>query len=490
MKKYSSFLQKRQKDVAASADVTPDGSLTITLNGFTANLTAEQAAKLAGKTGVSAVVPDEILHPVAVPSTEFLGLEGDNGVWNAVGGIGAAGAGTVVGVIDTGIAPENPSFAGEPLSTAAGGEPYLDGNVVTYKKADGGTFKSERVAGQSWNNDDYSTKLIGAKYFSAGAAATGYKFDSDFLSPRDGDGHGSHTAATAAGNNGVDASVEGVDFGAVSGVAPAAKVAAYKACYVGPDVLVSTDDICALSDLMGAINAAVADGVDVINYSIGGGAATTHVRHRGPRVLQRGGGRHLRRCQRGQRRARAPATADHASPWYTTVAASTVPTYEGTVTLPERLHRRRRIRLGAVRRGGHRAGGRLHRRQARRGRRPRPRRSACSEPSTRRSSPARSSSATAGNNARVEKSLEVSNAGGVGMILVNVTPGSLDNDFHSVPTVHIQNTFRDALLAGVRAPAARRPRCTVRTSPASRRRLPWSPASRAADRCWPMAATS
>src|SRR3546814_4604196 len=61
----------------------------------------------------------------------------------------------------------------------------------------------------------------------------------------------------------------------ISGVAPGAKVAAYKACYDGPDPLDNTDDICALSDLLGAINAAIDDGVDVINYSIGGGAATT-----------------------------------------------------------------------------------------------------------------------------------------------------------------------------------------------------------------------
>src|SRR5690349_10420025 len=231
-KKYSNFLQSRQKDVAADAGVTPDGNLTITLNAFTANLTAGQAAKLAGAKGVQSVVPDEILHPDAVPSTEFLGLEGDNGVWNAVGGIDAAGAGTVVGVVDTGIAPENPSFAGEPLGTTAGAEPYLVDNTVTFTKADGGVFKSARVTGEQWNADDYSTKLIGAKYFSAGAAATGYDFSSDHLSPRDADGHGSHTASTAAGNHGVDAQVEGIDFGQISGVAPAAKVAAYKACFV------------------------------------------------------------------------------------------------------------------------------------------------------------------------------------------------------------------------------------------------------------------
>src|SRR3546814_7361142 len=49
----------------------------------------------------------------------------------------------------------------------------------------------------------------------------------------------------------------------ISGVAPGAKVAAYKACYDGPDPLDNTDDIGALRDLLVAINAAIDDGVDV-----------------------------------------------------------------------------------------------------------------------------------------------------------------------------------------------------------------------------------
>ncbi|MGA7147194.1 MAG: protease inhibitor I9 family protein, partial [Microbacterium sp.] len=81
VEKYSSFLEGRQEDVAAEAGVKPDDSLTITLNAFTANLSAAQAAKLAGTKGVQSVVPDEILHPDAVSSTEFLGLEGPGGVW-------------------------------------------------------------------------------------------------------------------------------------------------------------------------------------------------------------------------------------------------------------------------------------------------------------------------------------------------------------------------------------------------------------------------
>ena len=49
--------------------------------------------------------------------------------------------------------------------------------------------------------------------------------------------------------------------------------------------------------------------------------------------------------------------------------------------------------------------------------------------------------------ARVNKSLAVMEAGGVGMILVNTTDNSLNADFHSVPTVHLQYTDRAAVKA-------------------------------------------
>ena len=52
-----------------------------------------------------------------------------------------------------------------------------------------------------------------------------------------------------------------------------------------------------------------------------------------------------------------------------------------------------------------------------------------------------------GVNARVDKSLAVQEAGGVGMILVNPTANSINADFHFVPTVHLQNTDRAAVKA-------------------------------------------
>lgn len=218
---YATFLAERQQDVAAETGVDPAATYQLTLNGFSAKMSPEQAAKVAGTDGVIGVYPDEIHHPDAVPSTEFLGLEGPGGVWEQTGGVDAAGEGVVVGVIDTGIAPENPSFAGDPLGTTPGtGEPYLEGNEVVFDKADGTQFRAERVTGEAWDESAYSTKLIGARYFGDGAAAAGFTFEAEDLSPRDNDGHGSHTAGTAAGNDQVAASIEGIDLGAISGVAP------------------------------------------------------------------------------------------------------------------------------------------------------------------------------------------------------------------------------------------------------------------------------
>ncbi|TFV84540.1 serine protease [Microbacterium sp. dk485] len=448
VQEYTQFLDDRQQEVAAEVGADREYSYTLAANGFSAQLSAQQAAKLAATEGVAAVVPDEIRHPDAVPSTEFLGLEGEGGVWEAVGGPDAAGAGTVVGVIDTGIAPEHPSFAGEPLGTSPGAEPYLDGNEVVFAKSDGTTFRSERVTGEEWDVDDYSTKLIGAKYFSSGAAAAGYDFSADVLSPRDGDGHGSHTAGTAAGNHAVAASVEGIDFEEISGVAPGAKVAAYKACYSGPDPLVNTDDICALSDLLAAINAAVADGVDVINYSIGGGAATTTFSTEDRAFFNAAAAGIFVSVSAGNAGPGA-ATADHASPWYTTVAASTVPTYEGTVQLPNGFEAAGASVsvpsgeevTGPVVYGGDIVADGADPAQA----------ALCYigalDPAE---AEGRIVVCDRGENARIEKSQAVEEAGGIGMILVNVTPSSLDNDFHSVPTVHIADTFRAALLEYVR----------------------------------------
>jgi subtilisin family serine protease len=446
---YTEYLAEQQADVAASVGADIDYSYTLATNGFAADLTAKQAAELAANKLVATLVPDELKHVTAAErSTEFLGLEGAGGVWDSIGGAEHAGEGIVVGVLDTGIAPENPAFAGEQLGTAAGTEPYLDGNAIKFAKADGGTFSGVCQTGEQFAADDCSTKIVSARYYLAGfgAANIGNASTGEYASPRDGDGHGSHTASTAVGNIETPASVGGIDFGYFTGVAPAAKVAAYKVCWSGPDPVETTDDGCATTDLLAAIDQAVADGVDVINYSIGGGAADTTVSPTDQAFLGAAAAGIFVSASAGNAGPGA-STLDNAAPWITTVAAGTIPNYEATVTLGDG--------------------------QAFPGASSTIDPSGSDEPIT---GPLVNAAAVAlpgavtpnlclagtldpaqvagkivvcerGVNARVAKSDEVARAGGIGMVLLNVTPSSTDLDNHVIPTVHLDAQFHDAVMA-------------------------------------------
>lgn len=447
---YTDYLGETQQDVAASVGASIDYSYTLSLNGFSAELTASQAAKLSADKQVARVEPDELKQvTAAVPSTEFLGLEGEDGVWAATGGRDSAGAGVVVGVLDTGIAPENPSFAGEPLGSTAGSAPYLDGDTITFAKGDGSTFTSECITGEQFGADDCSTKIVGARYFVTGFGAgnLGDAEVGEYVSPRDGDGHGSHTASTAAGDGGVETTVGGIAFGEVSGVAPAAKVAAYKVCWSGPDPVGTDDDGCASSDLLAGIDAAVADGVDVINYSIGGGAADTTVSATDQAFLGAAAAGVFVSASAGNSGPDA-STLDNASPWITTVAASTIPTYEATatlgngelyagasVTVPRDADAEQITDAPLVNAASVAVAGAVNPNLCLAG----------------TLDPALVAGSVVvcerGENARVDKSAEVARAGGLGMILVNVTPSSLDNDLHVIPTIHLDADVHEAVQA-------------------------------------------
>ena len=110
-----------------------------------------------------------------------------------------------------------------------------------------------------------NNKLIGAYQMLGTYRAIIGAEANEFDSARDNSGHGTHTSSTAAGNRGVEASVQGSDLGLVSGMAPRAHVIMYKG--LGKRGGFG-------SDLGAAIDQAVADGVDVINYSLGSSSAT------------------------------------------------------------------------------------------------------------------------------------------------------------------------------------------------------------------------
>jgi subtilisin family serine protease len=217
---------------------------TVALNGFSALLTADQAGEMEKQDGVLMVVKDEFRTRMTDSSGSFLGLDAPAGPWKT----GLTGEGVVVGIIDDGIWPEHASFADDGSYAPLPGFASLPCEF-------GNTAHNPDDAPFTCNN-----KLLGARQMLATYRALIGADPDEFDSARDDNGHGTHTASTAAGNAGVEASVLGVPRGTVSGVAPRARVIAYK----GLGNLGGFG-----SDLAAAIDQAVADGVDVINYSIG-----------------------------------------------------------------------------------------------------------------------------------------------------------------------------------------------------------------------------
>ncbi len=458
---YAAHLETQQTQVASAIGAQIESSLTVTMNGFIADLSAEQAFQLARDARVSHIFQDEIQQIQASPANEYLDLEG---LWQQVGGVDEAGKGVVVGVLDTGIAPENPLFAGEPLGTAPGAEPYLSGDQVEIKegvfgdeivfdKGDGSTFSGVCETGPQFTADDCSTKIVSARYYIDGFGAerigTETQVPGEYLSPRDGDGHGSHTASTAAGNAEVPVtSVGGADLGTMSGVAPEARIAAYKVCWSGPDPAVTTDDGCSTSDSVQAIEQATIDGVDVINFSIGGSAATSVVTATDVAFLGAAAAGVFISVSAGNAGPDA-STLDHAAPWYTTVAAASVPNYEATVVLPSD----ERIPGGSVTvpmgegaetiSGPFVYAGDI------------PATGVTAEDAALCQLDTLDETEAAGKivlcdrgvNPRVEKSQVVDEAGGIGAVIVNVEPGSIDLDDHVIPTIHVDAEYRDELLA-------------------------------------------
>jgi subtilisin family serine protease len=258
---YFSYLTARHDAVLAGAGAAGKKSYSygFAFNGFAAELTEAQAAKLAATPGVLGVVKDEIRKIATTNTPTFLGLTGPNGFYAQTG---ASGEGIVVGVIDTGIWPEHPSFA------AGNGPSNSNGTGAErgWQKPRGwnGTCESGEQFSQTYCNG----KIVGARYYNAGIGgpSTVQKFlPWEFNSPRDFNGHGSHTASTAAGNANVPTNGLAAVFGVVNGIAPRARIAAYKVCWH-----IDGDGSCATTDSVAAIDQAVADGVDVLNFSIGG----------------------------------------------------------------------------------------------------------------------------------------------------------------------------------------------------------------------------
>jgi subtilisin family serine protease len=390
------------------------------LNGFAVSVSHQDAVKIAANPDVAVVMADELRQPTATDDTtswgslrvqrgnlyRFLGLTADDGPWRN----GITGEGVVVGVIDTGIWPEHPSFADDGSYPAH--EP-LDESVPSCNF--GNTAANPNDAAFECNN-----KLIGAREFLDTYKENTGLNEAEFDSARDDDGHGTHTASTAAGNAWVPARVLGRYVGMTSGIAPRAQIIAYKALGDGGGYT---------SDLVAAIDQAVADGVDVINYSIGGGAQTVS-----PDTLS-----FLFAADAGVFSAVSAGNDGPGAstiggpsdvPWVTGVGANTQPRfYNGVLRLADGTIIRGASITGSSPTAelvdGADAGSEL-----------------CLEDEL---DPAAVAGKIVlclrGGNGRVAKSAEVARAGGVGMILFNATDDdTLFSDTFFVPTVMLDNT--------------------------------------------------
>ena len=439
VRNYQAFLRTQHDKSLSQSGVAVGKKLhdySFALNGYAAMLTPSQVEKIEVQKGVVRVLEDQMRQPQTDSVGKFLGLTADGGAYDR----GVDGEDVVVGVIDTGIWPEHPSFA----DNGSYGPSPVDPVPCEF----GNTKHNANDVAFTCND-----KLLGARQMLATYRAVIGAEEEEFDSARDDSGHGTHTASTAAGNAGVAASIFGLPVARISGVAPRARVIAYKALgELGGFT----------SDLAAAIDMAVSDGVDVINYSIGGGAglpgaddiAFLFAANSGVFVAASAGN-----DGPGAATVGSPAVM----PWVTAVGASTQRRFfEGVVVLGNG----KRYRGASVTRN---LGSTPLVDAANAG-------SDICEPGE--LDPAVVTGKVVlcirGVVGRAEKSKAVFEAGGVGMIMYNTN--NVDNlftDNHWVPSVHVDNTPGLAIKAYIASAANPTARISVRTPSGPPRKTSW-----------------
>ncbi|XP_065858110.1 subtilisin-like protease 3 [Euphorbia lathyris] len=245
------------------------------VTGFAAKLTADDVMAIKQKEGFISARPRRMvpLHTTHTPT--FLGLE--VGLWN----MSNYGKGVIIGLIDSGITADHPSFSG-------------DGMPPPPAKWKG---KCDKVT--LCNN-----KLIGARNFDTTSNGT----SDDYM-------HGTHTASTAAGSPVQGANYYGQANGTAIGMAPLAHLAMYKVSGRGSEA--------GESEILAAMDAAIEDGVDVLSLSLGIGSHPFY-----DDVIALGAYAAIRRgifvsCSAGNSGPDSSSLSNEA-PWILTVGASTV----------------------------------------------------------------------------------------------------------------------------------------------------------------------
>ncbi|XP_031132208.1 subtilisin-like protease SBT5.4 [Ipomoea triloba] len=292
-------------------------SYTRHINGFAAVLEEEQAAEIAKNPQVVSVFLNRARQLHTTRSWDFLGLESDGGkihkhsIWKQA----RFGEDTIIGNLDSGVWPESKSFSDEGFGPIP-----------------------ERWKGICQNENDKSfhcnRKLIGARYFIEGYSAVAGPLNSSFFTPRDVNGHGSHTLSTAGGNFVHGANVFGFGNGTAKGGSPKARVAAYKVCW--PPV--APDQECFDADILAGFDRAIEDGVDVLSVSLGGdplpyfqdgiAIGSFHAVKNGIVVVASAGNS-----------GPAPGSVTNVAPWVITVGANTMDRqFQRNVVLGNKKH--------------------------------------------------------------------------------------------------------------------------------------------------------
>ncbi|MCW8091200.1 S8 family serine peptidase [Alteromonas sp. ASW11-130] len=249
-KNYRKFLKNKQQQVLAKAsskfsrNLNPTYTYQFAINGFAVPLSREEAKAMASMEGVLSVQKERMERLLTDVGPQWISAPE---LWNS-NSDGPKGEGMVIAVLDSGINSDHPSFAD------IGGDGYDHENPLGSGNYLPGSYCD--TVDPSFCND----KLIGAWDF----------LPIDGTVPEDDDGHGSHTASTAAGNvvNGatIVAPTTSASFD-ISGVAPHANIIAYDVC----------QRTCPGSALVAAINQVIIDagnlpnGIAALNYSISGG---------------------------------------------------------------------------------------------------------------------------------------------------------------------------------------------------------------------------